>query len=114
MKYKLGNDDDVDKAVRTYPHKPRKREVIFMCNKNTVLEIIEYHNRNGRFSEETITLYKELVESMGETFGYNLFMQECERKSYTPKLVRTDKEAFFCGFKHRMYKYKKGKDWKII
>jgi hypothetical protein len=107
-------NDNIRNSVRPYTPKHRKPEVFFMCDKNTVLEIIEYHNSKGRFSDETVRMYKELTESMGDTFKYNLFVQECERKSYTPKMIRNDKEAFFSGFKHRMYKYKKGKDWKLI
>jgi glucan phosphorylase len=98
-------------AYTDYTPRERNSEVIFMCNKAEVSEILNYHQEQGVFKESTYNLYKEVLDSQPDSFSYNRFMQRCQEKSYTPKLVRDDRECFYNSFRLRMYKFKKGKDW---
>jgi hypothetical protein len=103
-----------ENKTHQYTPKIRKPEVPFMCSKAEVSEILKYHQEKGKFKEDSFKLFKEILDSQPDPFVYNTFMQECQKKSYTPKMVRNDKEYFYNSFRERMYKFKKGKDWKII
>jgi hypothetical protein len=75
---------------------------------------IKHHQEKGKFKEDSFKLFKEILDSQPDPFIYYRFVQECQQKSYTPKMIMTDKERFYNSFRERMLKFKKGKDWKLI
>jgi hypothetical protein len=87
----------------------------FMCDKQVVLEIIEYQ---GRYYNEEYTNYqyndiKKYVAEQEDSFVYESFMHSVVEKFYSNKLNASANE-FITPFQLRMRKYKKGKDWKLI
>jgi hypothetical protein len=97
-----------------YTPKIRQLEVPFMCNKAEVREVLNYHQEKGKFNEDTFKLFKEILDSQPDPFIYCRFVHECQQNSYTSKMIKSDKERFYISFRARMYKLKKGKDWKVI